>query len=343
MHLEREYLSRTDEHDFKFIDLFAGIGGIRIALEKHGGECVFSSEWDKYCRKTYYENFKEWPEGDITKIKASSICDHDLLAAGFPCQPFSIAGISKKRSLNLPVGFDDPIQGNLFFEIKRIAKKKRPKAILLENVKNLKSHDKGNTFQVIKKSLESIGYNISEKVIDAKNIVPQHRERIYIVGLHKEFFGEETFQFPKISNKEPKLSKILEKNPDKKYTLTKGVWNALKRHAANHKEKGNGFGYGIADPDGVSRTLSARYYKDGAEILISQGRGKRPRRLTPLECSRLMGFPKSFKVPMVHFNSVSDCQAYKQFGNSVTVPVVELVANKVANTLRKKILTYHAN
>jgi len=329
-------LNKTVERDFRFIDLFAGIGGIRIALEKHGGECVFSSEWDKYCQKTYHENFGEWPEGDITKIKASSIPDHDLLAAGFPCQPFSIAGISKKKSMNRPVGFDDPTQGTLFFEIKRIAKKKRPKAILLENVKNLKTHDKGKTFSIIKKSLESLGYNISAEVIDAKNMVPQHRERIYIVGLHKKFFGKEKFQFPEIPNKKPKLSKILEKNPDKKYTLTKGVWNALKRHAAKHKEKGNGFGYGIANPDGVSRTLSARYYKDGAEILLSQGRGRRPRRLTPLECSRLMGFPKSFKVPTIHFNSVSDNQAYKQFGNSVAVPIVGLVANKVADTLRKK-------
>lgn len=214
-------------NNFTFIDLFAGIGGMRIALENSGGKCVFSSEWNKYSQKTYFENFDEMPEGDITKIKASEIPDHDVLSAGFPCQPFSIAGISKNRSLNRPVGFDDPTRGTLFFEIKRIVKEKRPKVILLENVKNLKTHDKGNTFKTIKKTLEKLGYHIHDKVIDARNLVPQHRERIFIVG----FMDDVDFEFPEIRDQKPKLSKILQKNPSKKYTLTQGVWNALKRHA----------------------------------------------------------------------------------------------------------------
>ena len=314
-------------HNFTFIDLFAGIGGMRMAFEKLGGRCVFSSEWNKYAQQTYFANFNEMPAGDITKIRASVIPDHDILAAGFPCQPFSIAGISKKKSLNRPVGFDDLTQGTLFFEIKRIIKAKRPKAVLLENVKNLKSHDNGNTFRIIREALEQLGYTIHYKIVDAKNVVPQHRERIFIVG----FDHPVDFEFPEIADQKPKLSRILEKNPEKKYTLTLGVWKALKRHAEKHRNIGNGFGYGIADPNGITRTLSARYYKDGGEILISQGRGRRPRRLTPRECADLMGFPSWFKI------TVSDNQAYRQFGNSVAVPVVEHVAKAMIKSMQKKV------
>ena len=314
--------------NFTFVDLFAGIGGIRIALEKNGGKCVFSSEWNKHSRKTYEHNFGDIPAGDITRINAADIPDHAVLAAGFPCQPFSIAGISKKKSLNRPVGFEDKTQGTLFFDIMRIIRKKRPKAVLLENVKNLKTHDNGNTFAIIRESLESLGYDVHEEVIDARKLVPQHRERIYIVA----FDTETDFTFPEIKDTNPKFAEILEEETLSKYTLTLGVWKALKRHAEHHRKKGNGFGYGIADPDGVSRTLSARYYKDGAEILISQGRGRRPRRLTPTECCKLMGFPKWFEIP----EDVSDCQAYQQFGNSVAVPIVERVAKAMIESMNKE-------
>ena len=321
-----------DMENFTFMDLFAGIGGMRLAFEKAGGRCVFSSEWNEQAKLTYFANFGEMPEGDITKIDASDIPDHDILLAGFPCQPFSIAGVSKKRSLNRPDGFDDETQGTLFFEIERILAKKRPRAFLLENVKNLQNHDKGQTFKVILKTLEEkLGYHVHYKVIDAKCVVPQHRERIFIVGFSEPL----EFEFPQIAEKKSAVSDILEKNVDKKYTLTDGVWTALKRHAARSKEKGNGFGYGMTDLKGISRTLSARYYKDGAEILIPQGRSKNPRRLTPRECARLMGFPDSFKIV------VSDSQAYRQFGNALVVPLVAGIARAVIKTLqenRKKII-----
>jgi len=303
---------------------------MRIPFEKMGGECVFSSEWNKFARETYLANFGEEPAGDITKIKASEIPHHDILLAGFPCQPFSIAGISKKLSLNHPVGFDDKTQGTLFHDIVRILKEKHPRAFLLENVKNLEKHNGGNTFRIITESLKNLDYHIKSKVIDAKYLVPQHRERIFIVGFRKKA-DFENFEFSEILDKKPRLEKILEKNTDRKYTLTKGVWNALKRHAQKHKEAGNGFGYSIADVNGISRTLSARYYKDGAEILISQGRGRLPRRLTPGECVRLMGFPDSFKIP------VSDNQAYRQFGNSVVMPVVETIARRMTQCLFQKV------
>lgn len=303
---------------------------MRTPFEKMGGECVFSSEWNKFARETYLENFKEEPAGDITKIKTSEIPHHDILLAGFPCQPFSIAGISKKLSLNHPVGLDDKIQGTLFHDIVRILKAKQPRAFLLENVKNLEKHDGGNTFGIIIESLKNSGYYIKSKVIDAKYLVPQHRERIFIAGFRKKT-DFENFEFPEIPDRKPRLEKILEKNIDRKYTLTRGVWNALKRHAQKHKEAGNGFGYSIADVNGISRTLSARYYKDGAEILISQGRGRLPRRLTPRECARLMGFPDSFKIP------VSDNQAYRQFGNSIVVPVVETIARRMTQCLFQEV------
>lgn len=311
---------------FKFIDLFAGIGGIRIALERAGGKCVFSSEWNKFAQKTYEANFGEMPEGDITKIDAADIPDHDVLAAGFPCQPFSIAGVSSRKSLNRPHGFEDEIQGTLFFDIVRIIKKKRPRAFLLENVKNLRGHDKGNTFKVIMKALqESLGYDVYHKIIDARGLVPQHRERIYIVG-----FAEPTvFEFPEIKDKKPKLRDILDTGPEvEEYTLPDGTWKALQRHAEKHKKLGNGFSYSLANLDGIANTMSARYYKDGAEILIPQGKNKNPRMLTPRECSRLMGFPESFKIP------VSENQAYRQFGNSVVVPVVETIAKSMIKSMQ---------
>ncbi len=318
--------------DFTFIDLFAGIGGIRQAFESTGGRCVFSSEWNKFSQQTYEANFGEVPDGDITKIDENEIPDHDILVGGFPCQPFSIAGVSAKNFLGREHGFKDITQGTLFFDICRIIKTKKPRAFLLENVKNLKSHDKGNTFKVILKALqEDLGYDVHYKVIDASGQVPQHRERIFIVG----FDSSMEFEFPKLADKRPRLGDILEKNVDKKYTLLDGTWNALQRHLEKHRAKGNGFGYNIADKKGIAKTLSARYYKDGAEILISQGEKKNPRRLTPRECARLMGFPEEFKIV------VSDNQAYRQFGNAVVVPVVKEIAKAMVTcmTENKKRIT----
>ena len=308
----------ADAGSFKFIDLFAGIGGMRIAFEGVGGRCVYSSEWNKFSVQTYEANFGDIPEGDITKIDASKIPDHDVLAAGFPCQPFSIAGVSKKRSLNMPDGFSDEIQGTLFFDVARIIRKKMPKAFLLENVKNLQYHEGGRTFGTIMKTLEGIGYHIHHKVIDARSVVPQHRERIFIVG----FDRHTDFDFPEMPDMHPSFREVLDRRVPSKYTLSDNLWSTLQRHAANSKRKGNGFGYGIADRRGVSRTLSARYYKDGSEILVAQ-KNKNPRRLTPRECARLMGFPDSFKIP------VSDNQAYRQFGNAVVPPVVGMVARRM--------------
>ena len=317
---------KTKHENFTFVDLFAGIGGMRLAFESAGGRCIFSSEWNRYAQKTYETNFGDVPVGDITKVNASDVPNHDILAAGFPCQPFSIAGVSKKQSLNRPHGFEDETQGTLFFDIARILAAKRPKAFLLENVKNLRGHDKGRTLKIILDILEKLGYHVFYKIIDAKAVVPQHRERIYIVG----FSEPVDFEFPEIPQRKITLRDILEKNVDKKYTLTDGVWKALKRHAASSKAKGNGFGYGIADLDGISRTLSARYYKDGGEILISQGRGRNPRRLTPRECARLMGFPESFKIV------VSDTQAYRQFGNSLVVQVAAEIAKAIVACMQEK-------
>lgn len=305
---------------FTFIDLFAGIGGMRMAFERAGGRCVYTSEWNKFSAQTYEANFGVCPEGDITKIKASDIPDHDVLVAGFPCQPFSIAGVSKKRSLNMPDGFDDPTQGTLFFDLARIIDEKRPPAFMLENVKNLKSHDRGRTFSVIMDKLEGMGYDVHYKVIDARTVVPQHRERVFIVG----FDNPTEFVFPELPDKNPKLKTILMRRVGNKYTLTDKLWATLQRHAQRSKEKGNGFGYSIADRGGVARTLSARYYKDGSEVLVYQ-RNKNPRRLTPRECARLMGFPDDFKIP------VSDNQAYRQFGNAVVPEVVEFLAKAIAS------------
>lgn len=315
---------------YTFIDLFAGIGGMRLAFEAAGGRCVYSNEWNKYSQKTYYANFGVQPDGDITKVDAAEIPDHDILVAGFPCQPFSIAGVSKKNSLGRATGFEDKTQGTLFFDVCRILKAKRPKAFLLENVKNLCSHDHGRTFQIIRESLEELNYKIFYQVIDGSGYVPQHRERILIVGFDRERYGDGVqFEFLLSPKKEmPVVRDILEDHVDDKYTLSDKLWVYLQNYAAKHRAAGNGFGYGIASEDGITRTLSARYYKDGSEILIAQ-KGKNPRRLTPRECARLQGFPDSFKIP------VSDTQAYKQFGNSVVVPLMENVAKLIVAKLKK--------
>lgn len=318
------------ESNFTFIDLFAGIGGMRLAFEKQGGHCVYSNEWNKYCQQTYSANFGEEPADDITKVDESEIPDHDILVAGFPCQPFSIAGVSKKQSLGRSTGFEDKTQGTLFFDVCRIIKAKRPKAFMLENVKNLKSHDKGNTFKIIMDSLDELDYEVFYEVLDGQAYVPQHRERIIIVGFDRMRYGrnlEFAFDITPVSPK-PVLGDILEADPDEKYTLSDKLWSYLQKYALKHKAAGNGFGYGLASPQGISRTLSARYYKDGSEILIPQD-GKNPRRLTPRECARLQGFSDDFKIV------VSDTQAYKQFGNSVVVPLITDIAGLIVNKLQK--------
>ncbi|MAF63660.1 DNA (cytosine-5-)-methyltransferase [Blastomonas sp. CCH5-A3] len=324
---------------FNFIDLFAGIGGIRKGFDAIGGHCVFTSEWNKFAQETYAANFRDNhpPYGDITTIGTDEIPDHDVLLAGFPCQPFSIAGVSKKNSLGRKHGFLDETQGTLFFDVARIIKAKRPAAFLLENVKNLTSHDKGRTFQVILQALtEELGYRVWHKVIDAQHFVPQHRERIVIVGFREDVpFSWDDLRLP--AKGSVRLGSILHPGdgserpeppytlgPDAKvngkYTLTDKLWQYLQGYADKHKAAGNGFGFGLVKPDDVARTLSARYYKDGSEILVYQGKKANPRRLTPRECARLMGYGDDFRIP------VSDTQAYKQFGNSVAVPVFEAVA-----------------
>ena len=330
-----QYLKKINHingtNKFTFIDLFAGIGGMRIGFESAGGNCVYSNEWNKYSQQTYLANFGDQPEGDITKVNERDIPDHDILVAGFPCQPFSIAGVSKKNSLGRATGFADKTQGTLFFDVCRILKEKRPKAFMLENVKNLKSHDKGRTFKVIREALEELNYEVRFEVIDGQNYVPQHRERIIIVGFDRVRYGKNiAFSFDDLSPVTPKpvMDKILETQVDPKYTLSDKLWIYLQNYAAKHRAAGNGFGYGIAKRDGISRTLSARYYKDGSEILIEQN-GKNPRRLTPRECARLQGFPDSFIIP------VSDTQAYRQFGNSVVVPMIADVANLIIAELNR--------
>lgn len=325
--LQTSSLPQNDS-SYSFIDLFAGIGGMRIAYEKNGAHCVFSSEWDKKCQETYYANFGVIPYGDITAINAKDIPDHDILVAGFPCQPFSIAGVSKKNSMGRATGFEDKTQGTLFFDICRIIKEKRPKAFMLENVKNLKSHDHGNTWRVIESSLKELDYSVSSQILDGQDFVPQHRERILIIGFDKKRYGDVSFKFDyKVPEVKPALKNILEPCPDPKYILTPKLWQYLQDYAAKHKAAGNGFGYGMPDLDGVSRTLSARYFKDGSEILISRGEGQIPRRLTPRECARLQGYPEEFKIV------VSDTSAYKQFGNSVVVPLMTEIARLVLKEL----------
>jgi len=314
---------------FTFVDLFAGVGGFRLALDAVGGKCAFSSEWDKYSQKTYKAWFGETPEGDIRRIKPTDIPDHDILAAGFPCQPFSIAGVSKKKSLGRAHGFKCATQGTLFFNIASILEVKRPPVALLENVKNLQSHDKGRTWATIRETLRDLDYIVFSKIIDAAGWVPQHRERVYIVCFDKKVFGDAPpFRFPDPpKDARPKVRDILESQPDSRYTLSTHLWNYLVEYAKKHKEAGNGFGFGLANLDGVSRTLSARYFKDGSEILIAQPK-KSPRRLTPRECARLMGFDDS--LPIV----VSDTQAYRQFGNAVVPKVATVVAQEILKVIR---------
>lgn len=332
---------------FRFIDLFAGIGGTRLGFEAVGGKCVFTSEWNKFACQTYRANHSDDHEiaGDITKVPVAQIPEHDVLVGGFPCQPFSLAGVSKKNSLGRKHGFDDETQGTLFFNIVQILKHHRPKAFLLENVKHLQSHDKGNTFKIIMKKLaKDLGYNVSFKILNAASVVPQKRERIFIVGFREySGFDWDSVPLPNPANG-PRLENILHsayEEPEgtyteifrgktrvcERYTLTDHLWTYLQNYAKKHQELGHGFGCSVFTGDDVARTLSARYYKDGSEILISQGR-KNPRRLTPRECARLMGFPDDFKIP------VSDTQAYKQFGNSVVVPVIEGIADAMAACLK---------
>jgi DNA (cytosine-5)-methyltransferase 1 len=312
----------------RFIDLFCGIGGFRIAFEKCGARCVFSSDWDKYSQQTYETNFGERPHGDLRTVTDAEVPAHDILCGGFPCQPFSLAGVSKKISLGRAHGFDDERQGNLFFEIARILHHHRPAAFVLENVKNLASHDKGRTFEVIYNTLtEELGYTVHHKIIDAKPWLPQHRERIFLIG-----FREPTpFEFPVPPKCGPPLSSILDPCPLDKYTLSDKLWQYLQDYAAKHAAAGNGFGCSVFQGTDVARTLSARYGKDGSEILISQGEGRNPRRLTPRECARLMGYPESYKI------EVSDSQAYRQFGNSVAVPVVTALARQVMKALGRTV------
>lgn len=332
---------RRGKSSFTFIDLFAGIGGMRLGFEAYGGKCIFTSEWNPFAQKTYMENFPQHPEhafvGDITQVDAATIPDHDVLLAGFPCQPFSIAGVSKKKSLGKDHGFACETQGTLFFDVARIIEKKMPSAFMLENVKNLVSHDHGNTFRAITRTLEKeLGYHIWYRIIDGQHFVPQHRERIIIVG----FRGAVPFSWDDLQLGKKgviKLASILHPQDGSelaeypytegptaqvagKYTLSSKLWDYLQAYAEKHRKAGNGFGFGLVTKEDIARTLSARYYKDGSEILVSQGSRKIPRRLTPRECARLMGFPDTFRIP------VSDTQAYRQFGNSVVVPGVKEVA-----------------
>jgi DNA (cytosine-5)-methyltransferase 1 len=304
---------------FTFIDLFAGVGGIRIAFEKVKGECVFTSEWDKFSQITYEANFKDKPDGDITKIEVQDIPKHDILLGGFPCQPFSNAGLKQ--------GFDDT-RGTLFFDVARIIDYRKPSMILLENVKGFVNHDKGRTMKIVTETLEELGYNVFYKVLNARDFgVPQNRERIYIVGINKRKLGSIGFVFPTPPYKEVKVGDILETKVDDKYTLSNKLWQGHKRRLKEHRAKGNGFGYSLFNRESkYTSTISARYYKDGSEILIEQ-KDKNPRKLTPREAARLQGFPENFKIP------VSDAQAYKQFGNSVAVPVVTAVAREMIKIL----------
>ena len=319
---------------FTFIDLFAGMGGFRIAMQKQGGKCVFSSEWNKYAQKTYFANFGEMPFGDITKDSTKSYIPKkfDVLCAGFPCQPFSIAGVSKKKSLGRETGFKDKTQGTLFFDVADIISRHRPKAFYLENVKNLTSHDRGNTFRIIKETLEELDYSLHYQVMDGQAYVPQHRERIMIVGFdRKRFHGKEQFAFPEQQQSSKAIKDILDPHVDPKYTLSDHLWEYLQAYAEKHKAKGNGFGYGLVDINGISRTLSARYYKDGSEILIPQSDGRNPRKLSPRECARLMGYPDIYRL-----DQVSDVQAYRQCGNSVVVPLITAVSKQISIVLNKK-------
>lgn len=333
---------------FTFIDLFAGIGGLRLGFEAMGGRCVFSSEWDRFSRQTYVENHGDHHPfiGDIIPFPAGDVPDHDILLGGFPCQPFSIAGVSKKNSLGRAHGFECTTQGTLFFDVARIIAAKRPRAFLLENVRNLRSHDGGRTFQVVLDTLRyELGYQVSWTIVDGQRFTPQHRERIYIVGYREPTpFSWDGLELPDVG---PRLGSILHRVDGSepvlpwdgnryfdhdaemvpaRYTLSVRLWRWHQDYAQKHRAAGNGFGYSLVGHDSVTRTLSARYQKDGSEILLNQNGGQ-PRLLTPRECARLMGFPDSFRIP------VSDTQAYRQFGNSVVVPAVTAVARLMVASL----------
>lgn len=336
---------------FTFIDLFAGIGGIRLGLERANGRCVYSVEIDPHARVTYESNFGPLDHDDVRTVLERPLPIYDVLAAGFPCQPFSIAGVSKKNALGRPHGFEDAVSGNLFFSIRDVVRATRPPVVLLENVKNLLTHDGGRTYHVIESEIRSLGYTVRSEVIDSSPWVPQRRKRTFIVALSHELFGEDRFEFPTPATAETPttVGDILEDAPDARYTLTRQLWDYLQGYAVKHHRAGNGFGFGvIRDRAAITRTLSARYYKDGSEILIQLDPSERPRRLTPIECGRLMGFPdphyvdgreawarptpplQSFRIP------VSDWRAYKQFGNSVVVPVVEHIGRAVAAKLTEE-------
>jgi len=313
----------NSKNKYKIIDLFAGVGGIRLGFEsafKENAKFVFSSELDKFAQTTYSANHNEVPFGDITQIEAADVPEHDIILAGFPCQAFSVAGLKK--------GFDDT-RGTLFFDVARIAKHHKPKVIFLENVKGFKNHDKGNTFKVVKDTLEELGYKVFAEVLNAKHFgVPQNRERIYIIGFLDHSID---FKFPMKKDNKPKLGNILDLKVDQKYTISDKLWAGHQRRKLEHKAKGNGFGYSMFNEESeYTSTLSARYYKDGSEVLIEQ-KNRNPRKLTPREAGRLQGFPDDFKIV------VSDTQAYKQFGNSVAVPVIEALANSIKNVIEKTI------
>lgn len=314
---KRSPLSAKPLKGYKFIDLFAGVGGIRLPFDELGAECVFSSEWDKFSQQTYEANYGEKPHGDITKIEASEVPAFDILLAGFPCQPFSNAGHKK--------GFEDA-RGTLFFDICRLVDHHKPQVLFLENVKGFKGHNKGQTFQVVKDTLRNLGYSVYAQVLNAKHFgVPQNRERIYIIA----FKDHQTFHFPRTTDIEINVGMILEKKVESKYTISDKLWAGHLRRKEEHKVKGNGFGYCLfnnASP--YTSTISARYYKDGSEILIEQ-KDKNPRKLTPREAARLQGFPDSFVIP------VSDAQAYRQFGNSVSVPVIRAIAHEICYALNE--------
>ena len=333
---------QPEKYDFTFIDLFAGIGGFRLAFQKAGGRSVFSSEWDEAAQKTYEANYGEIPVGDIRAVDKDAIPDHDVLCAGFPCQPFSLAGVSKKNSMGRATGFEDQTQGTLFFEIKEILAKKRPAAFMLENVKNLFRHDQGRTFEIIRHTLEDVlGYVVNWRIVDGSKWVPQHRERLFIVGYNPDLIDikKEDIFIPFEPLKEEhffrkQLKDIIQPHVDSYYTLGPGTWATLERHKAHHEAEGNGFGYGLhrvpIKDNEITRTISARYHKDGAEILIEQP-GNRPRRLTVEEAMQLQGYdPEHFLFP------VSKTQAYKQIGNSVVWPAIHSCAREIAKVLKTR-------
>lgn len=338
-----EFVGAASATPFAFVDLFAGIGGIRLGLERAGGRCRYSVEIDRHARQTYEANFGPVDHDDVRTLDASALGRYDVLAAGFPCQPFSIAGVSKKNSLGRPHGFDDEVSGNLFFSIRDVALATRPPIVFLENVKNLMTHDHRQTWARIERELKDLGYRVTARVVDSGPWVPQRRRRTFIVGLDEEHF-EHDFVFPDSPQSPgPTIGDVLEDEVDGRYTLTPALWDYLERYAEGHRGRGNGFGRGlITSRDAITRTLSARYYKDGSEILLQLEGAARPRRLTPIECGRLMGFPDPHLVsaeslqpperaPLTRFRiPVSDARAYRQFGNSVVVPVIEFIARSLA-------------